>query len=81
MKKFRIDAANQNTAIIDLLVQVLANQHMFIEAALSEFAEKNNKDLPELTKRFEKGCETYRDLLSDYLLENFGRLDVDDLIE
>lgn len=81
MNKFRIDRANQNPAVMDLLIQILANQHMFIEASLSDWSKRDNQDLAELTKRFEAGCEVYRKQLWEYVLENFGRLDVDDLIE
>lgn len=81
MNKFRIARDKEFPLIIDLLVQLLSNQHAFITAALVEFAEKNNLDAGDLAKRLEKSKAEYDADFREWVLENYGNLDVDDLIE
>jgi hypothetical protein len=81
MNKFRIDPANQHPAMVDLLVQILANQHAFITAVMVEFAEMTNRDGDELRKRIEKARADYIIDFREWLLDNYGKLDVDDLVE
>jgi len=79
MDKFRIDPDKTVPAIMELLMQVLANQHMLRDVLLDEISKRESTDLEKLMTMFANGSESHKRAVMEYLLDHYGRLDINDL--
>lgn len=81
MNKFKVERDNQFPAMVELLLRIVSNQHAIIAAIVAELAKTTGRDAGEISKQLEKDASDNYQTYYNYLLETFGHLDVDDLIE
>jgi hypothetical protein len=79
MDKFRINPDRTVPAIMELLMQILANQHMLKDVLLDEISRRTGEELEKLQTMFANGSVSHKREVMEFLLDRFGRLDIDDL--